>query len=149
MREALALHDRSGQVLQGGQRRSPWPDEQAQVLTCGSDLDGLVVEHTSLDRPLDSELAEQTLEECPPDLSLLLERHTFGHVLCLLRFLASLCGYPGRGARRPRPVPSTFGRTLGPGSDRSAIRRLAPVLAAACRSARTRSGSSGGRARPT
>ncbi len=33
---------------------------------------------------------EEAGQECPPDLTLLFERHSLGHVHCLLRFRAPL-----------------------------------------------------------
>ena len=43
-----------------------------------------------LDRPLHAELTQEVGHERPPDLALLFERHSLGHVLCLLRFGAPL-----------------------------------------------------------
>ena len=79
-----------------------------EVLTQGGDLDRVLVQQTGLDRPFHPELTQEIGHECSPDLTLLLERHSFGHVHCLLRFGAPLAE-PSRVAGSPEPFlePST------------------------------------------
>ena len=61
-----------------------------EILAEGGDLDRVLVEQAGLDRPLHAEFTQEVGHERPPDLALLFERHSLGHVLCLLRFGAPL-----------------------------------------------------------
>ena len=121
---------RSCRAAQG---RAPGPDQHAEVLARGGDLDRVLVEEAGLDRPVHAELAQEAGQERPPDLTLLFERHSLGHVHCLLRFRAPLRspfgGRPCRGA-----VPRAFHRRHAGG------RRLAAIAPAASRTAGPRTG---------
>ena len=103
------------------------PDQDPEVLPGGRDLDRVLVEESGLDRPLHAELAQEVGHEGPPDLTLLFERHSFGHVHCLLRFGAPLRSLLSRGP------PSSRSRAFH--RRRAGARRLAAIAPAPGRAA--------------
>ena len=90
-----------------------------------------------LDRTLHAELAQEAGQERPPDLTLLFERHSLGHVL-LSPSVPCSAAEPSRPAHEPfRPEP--FVEPSPAAVRRRSRRRLAAVAAAAGRTAGARS----------
>ena len=117
---------RSCKAAQGG---ASGTYERPQILTLSGDLDRLLVEQAALHRSLHAELGQQIGHERPTDLALFFERHTFGHLHCLLRFAASFPRLADDPDLEPfrEPLPSDAPVLLR--LRRRCVDRLAPVLA--------------------
>ena len=130
-RRALALHHGPGEVLQGGSASSPGGrpgcprSSPVAAISTVSSSRSRVSTVPSMPNSL-----EEAGHERPPDLALLFERHSLGHVHCLLRRFCAPLRSPLGGRSRRGAVPRVFPRPPPPAA------RLAAIAPAPRRAAR-------------
>src|SRR6185437_2707748 len=119
----LPLHHRTGDVLEGREGGPLRTHQDAEAVTGGGDLDGVVVEHPGLHGGLQSVTDQQALQEPLGHFRLLLEGHAFSHVGFLLRHRIhrgrrTSCDFALSAVRA-----GSVGRRYGPTTSTGSLRR--------------------------